>query len=89
MGQKVCPADVISLCEADGRIRPLRVRFIDEEQIYRKMNIDHILRRDHVNFVGAEAELFLCQTSFEGKRWLIRLKYSLRNHSWCITERLY
>ena len=29
MGGKICPADVISLCEADGQIRPLRVRFLE------------------------------------------------------------
>lgn len=88
MRQKMCPADVISLCEADGQIRPLRVRFMDEEQSYRRLNIEHILRRDEVRHVGAEAQLFLCTATVEGKRWLFELKYTMRTHSWCLIGRL-
>ncbi len=89
MGQRICPADVISLCESDGQIRPLRVRYLDEEQIYRRLDIDRILRRDEIRYTGAEAQLFLCSTTVEGKTWLIQLKYVLRSHSWCITGRIY
>ena len=89
MRGKICPADVISLCEADGQLRPLRIRFQDEDACFRKLDIEQILQRDRICFVGAEAELFLCKATVEGKTWLFQLKYSLRSHSWCITNRLY
>lgn len=89
MGGRICPADVISLCEANGQIRPLRVRFLDEEQSYRRLNIDRVLRRDAVSYVGAEAELFLCLATVDGRQWLFELKYVLRSHSWYMLGRYY
>ncbi len=83
------PADVISLCEADGQIRPLRVRFMDEEQLYRRLDIEQILRRDEIRYIGAEAQLFLCRAIIDGQSILFELKYVLRSHSWCITNRIY
>lgn len=89
MGQRICPADVISLCEADGQIRPLRVRFMDEEHSYRRLDIERIVRRDEIRYIGAEAQLFLCKATVEGRQWLFELKYVVRSHSWYITGRLY
>lgn len=87
--QMGCPADVISLCEANGQLRPLRIRYVDEQQQYQKLDIEAILRRDVVRFTGAEAEQFLCRATVEGTPRLFWLRYSLRNHSWCITETIY
>ena len=89
MGQQICPADVISRCEADGQIRPLRVRFLDEEQSYVRLNIDRVLRQDEIRYVGAESQIFLCNATVEGKQWLFRLKYVHRSHSWYMLERCY
>lgn len=87
MRKRICPADVISLCEADGQIRPLRVRFLDEEQSYCRIDIEHILRRDEIRYVGAEAQLFLCKGTVAGRQWLFELKYAMRSHSWCICRK--
>ena len=89
MRQMRCPVDVISLCEADGQLRPLRIRYVDEQQQYQKMDIEAVLRRDVVRITGAEAEQFLCRATVEGVSRLFWLKYSLRNHSWCITQIIY
>ena len=34
------PVDVISVCSADGEIRPLRLRMEDEEHKLRRIDID-------------------------------------------------
>lgn len=86
MRQKICPADVISLCEANGQIRPLRVRFVDEEQAYCRMDIDKILGRNEIHHVGAEAQHFLCCANVEGRRLIFELRYAMRSHSWCIAS---
>ena len=88
MRQMIQPVDVISLCEADGHIRPLRVRFMDEEQFYRRLDIDQILRQDEICYTGAEAQLFLCRATVGDSAWLFELKYVLRSHSWFLTGRL-
>ena len=87
MKQIIQPADVISLCEADGHIRPLRVRFMDEEQFYRKLDVEQILRHDEIRHTGAEAQLFLCRATVGDSCWLFELKYVLRSHSWFISGR--
>lgn len=89
MRQKICPVDVISLCEADGQIRPLRIRFMDENHNLIRLNVDHILRKDEIRYTGAESQFFLCKTTVDDREWLFRLKYTLRTHSWCITGKLY
>ncbi len=86
--QRICPADVISLCEADGQIRPLRVRFMDEEQFYRRLDIEQILRQDEIHHTGAEAQLFLCRATVGEMSWVFELKYVLRSHSWFVMDRL-
>lgn len=85
----ICPADVISLCEADGQIRPLRIRYMDEEQQYRRLDIKQVVRRDEIRHTGAEAQLFLCLATVGERDWLLQLKYVLRSHSWFIVQRLY
>ena len=89
VGQGICPADVISLCEADGQIRPLRVRYMDEEQLYRRLDVDQVLRRDEIRHTGAESQLFLCRATVGDSSWLFELKYVLRSHCWYITGRIY
>lgn len=88
MKQIIQPVDVITLCEADGHIRPLRVRFMDEEQLYRKLDVEKILRQDEIRRTGAEAQLFLCRATVGDSVWLFELKYVLRSHSWFILDRL-
>lgn len=82
MRQKTYPVDVISLCEADGQIRPLRIRFLDEEQTYRRLDIDKIIQKDEIRYTGAEAQIFFCETTVEDRICLLKLKYALRSHSW-------
>lgn len=82
MAQKICPVDVISLFETDGKIRPLRIRFMDEEQIFRRMDIDQVIKRDEIRYIGAEAQIFFCKATVENQCWLLKLKYSIRSHNW-------
>ena len=37
------PVDVISMCSADGEIRPLRLRMEDEEHQLLRIDIDEIV----------------------------------------------
>lgn len=89
MGGKVCPVDVISMCSAGGEIRPLRFRMEDEDHQLLRIDIDEIISCKPIQYVGIEAQIFLCRATVKGKRTLFELRYTIRSHSWCLLRKVY
>ncbi len=87
MEQTACPVDVISVCSAEGEIRPLRVQMVDEERQLLRVNIEQILGTEEIEYVGAEAKLFLCRATVWDRKWTFQLKYSIRSHSWSLMRK--
>ena len=83
------PVDVISVCSADGQIRPLRLRMETEDHQLLRVDIDEVISRKDVQYVGVEAQIFLCRATVQGKKWLFELKYTIRSHSWCLVRKVY
>ena len=88
MQQNRCPIDVISVCSASGEIRPLRFRMEDEHHELLCVNIDEVISSKPIQYVGIEAQIFLCRATFRGKQWLFELKYTIRSHNWCLHKRV-
>ncbi len=82
------PVDVISVCSAEGEIRPLRLRIADEKEEYFRIDIEEILSMKEIPYVGAEATVFLCRGAAWGRRWLIELKYAMRSHTWYLLRKI-
>ena len=74
MEQNNRPVDVISICSADGEIRPLRLRMETEAHTLLRLDIDEVISMKPVQFVGIEAQVFLCRATVFGKQWLFELK---------------
>lgn len=89
MQQNICPVDVISVCSANGDIRPLRLRMEDEAHQLLRVDIDEVISVKPIQYVGIEAHVFLCRATVQGRKWLFELKYTIRSHSWCLTRRVY
>ena len=85
----MCPVDVISMCSADGNIRPLRLRMEDAGRQMVRVDIDEVISMKPVQFVGIEAQVFLCRATVFGKQWLFELKYTIRTHNWCFVRRVH
>ena len=85
----MCPVDVISVCSAGGDIRPLRLRMEDEEHQLLRVDIDEVISVKHIQYVGIEAQVFLCRATVGGKGWLFELKYTIRTHTWCLMRKVY
>ena len=83
------PVEVISLCSADGEIRPLRFRMEDEAHQLLRIDIDEVISVKPIQYVGIEAQIFLCKAMVKGKQWMFELKYTIRTHSWCLFRRVY
>ncbi len=83
------PVDVISVCSADGEIRPLRLRMEDEAHQLLRIDIEEVVGTKNIQYVGIEAQIFLCKATVRGKEWMFELKYTIRTHSWCMYRRIY
>ena len=83
------PVDVISLCSADGQIRPLRLRMEDDKHRLLRIDIDEVVSDKRIQYVGIEAQIFLCKAVVEGRQWMFELKYTIRTHNWCLHRRVY
>ena len=83
-----CPVDVISICSANGEIRPLRLRMETKDHNLLRVDIDEVVSSKEIQYVGIEAQIFLCRATVRGKRWLLELKYTIRSHSWCIIRKV-
>ena len=88
MEQKIYPVDVICVCEADGTIRPLRLRLEDELQRVFRVDIDEVISKKSIPYVGVESQVFLCRARAEGRRCVVELKYYIRTHSWRLLRRV-
>lgn len=83
------PVDVISVCSANGDIRPLRLRYEDDQHQLMRINIDEVVSTKRIQYVGIEAEVFLCRAWVAEREWLFELKYTIRTHTWCLLRKVY
>ena len=83
------PVDVISVCSANGDIRPLRLRMETKDHRLLRIDIDEIVSSKAIQYVGIEAQIFLCKAIVKGKQWLFELKYTIRTHCWCLLRKVY
>lgn len=88
MESSICPVDVISLCSADGKLQPLRLRLQEADQSLVRVDIDEIVGTSEVEFVGAEATIFLCRATIGQRRCFFELKYAMRSHTWYLLRRI-
>lgn len=89
MEQNICPVDVISMCSANGDIRPLRFRMEDEQHRLLRVDIEEVISSKFIQYVGIEAQIFLCRATVRGKKWLFELRYTIRTHTWCLLRKVY
>lgn len=83
------PVDVISVCSADGTIKPLRLRMEDEAHQLLRIDIEEVISTKEIQYVGIEAHVFLCRATVRGKESVFELKYTVRSHNWCLMRKVY
>ena len=83
------PVDVISTCNADGSIKPLRLRMEDEAHQLLRIDIEEVISCKEIQYVGIEAHVFLCRATVRGKESVFELKYTIRSHNWCMMRKVY
>ena len=61
------PVDVISVCSANGEILPLRLRMEDEQRQILRINVETVVDKKEIPYVGAEATVYLCRATLCGR----------------------
>ena len=84
-----CPVDVISVCNTQGEIRPLRFQLEDEEHQLLRVNIQEVVSILEIQHVGVEAHIFLCRARVHDREWTFELKYTFRSHTWRLLGKVY
>ena len=88
MERTMYPVDVISVCNSDGEIRPLRLRLGKETGELVRIDITDVLKITEIPHVGVESRVFLCRAKPYGREMLFELKYTFRSHSWTLLRRI-
>ena len=83
------PIQVISLCNADGKIQPLRFRYEDRDQRMHTVRILEIIDTHTVTYVGVEGFRYLCKAEDDDYTHLFELSYAFRSHRWKLSRILY
>ena len=88
MEQRIRPVDVISVCTAEGELRPLRLRVAGEDAEMFRIDIEEIVSTKEIPYVGAEATIFWCRATVWERKWLLELKYAFRSHTWYLLRKI-
>ena len=84
MEQLLQPVDVIALWEADGKLRPLRLRLLSESGPQR-VDILQVVQEKLENRYGWEGIRFLCIAKAGWREYPVELFYSQRNRCWSVS----
>ena len=74
--------DVISVCNAEGEICPLRLQMIDESKQLLRIHIQEAKVAQRIEHVGVEAVIFRCKAEVYDRTLCFQLKYTYRSHIW-------
>ena len=82
------PIRVLSVCDTDGRIEPLRLRLEDTVHRLHTVLVRRILSVKEVQYVGLDALVYVCQAEMEGRERLLELRYAVHTHRWVLLRTL-
>lgn len=78
--------DMISLCSADGQVLPLRFRVKNAVGELVRVDIDEIVSKKEIPYVGVEAYTYVCRATSGQRRLMVELKYYVRAHTWYVLD---
>lgn len=81
--------DMISVCNADGSLQPLRFRYEDAECCRHRVNVQEILACKELRYRETEGYVFTCRASMDGEEHMVQLKYVIRAHCWYLFRVIY
>ena len=78
--------EMISFCDPEGAMEPLRFRFEDSQHELRRGKVVEILSRREIKYVNVEAYEYVCRVQMEERERLLRMRYAIRSHRWSLLQ---
>ncbi len=78
--------DMISVCNADGSLLPLRFRFEDRDRCVRRVQVLEVLACREIKYVTVEAYEYTCRGRIGEREELMRVRYAVRSHRWSLFQ---
>lgn len=78
------PIEMIAWFKADGSIKPIKFRVLDEDEQYKVVVIDQVVSVDKEKFAGNIMYLFRCQSQFGEEERLFEVKYEVDTCKWML-----
>jgi len=82
------PVEMIAVCDAEGRLQPLRFRFEDAAHQSHIVRISEVLSVKEINYVGMHCYLYICRAVSGERQTLFELRYLVKAHRWILFQLL-
>ena len=82
MDRRNAPIEMISFCQGDGRLRPLRFR-LEDGTVVRVSRVDETRL---LEAAGVTALLYFCRAVMDGRELRFQLRYLVKSHRWVLFE---
>ena len=76
------PIEMISFCQGDGRLRPLRFRMADGTVV----RVSRVDETRLLEAAGVTALLYFCRADIAGRELRFQLRYLVKSHRWVLFE---
>ena len=83
MTQHHTPIEMISFCQGDGKLRPLRFR-LEDGTVVRVSRVDETRQ---LEAAGVTALLYFCRAVINGREQRFQLRYIVKSHRWILFDR--
>jgi len=80
------PVEMICVNGCDGKIRPLKFKWIDEEGMPRVIKIDRILTVEEEKLAGNRMLVFAVQSCIDQEDRRFEMKYETKSMTWYLSR---
>lgn len=78
------PIEVISYCDMQGNIKPMKFRFQDDDNCWINVKVDKIMKRDIEKLAGYKMLVYTCVSNIEGVQKIYELKCEIDSSKWLL-----
>jgi molybdate-binding protein len=76
--------DCVVYFDLKGKPRPLKFRYLNEEEFYVVVKVDKVIHQELQTFTGAKTWLFQCQSMINGTAKAYEIKFEILSRRWLL-----
>ncbi|GAB6087833.1 hypothetical protein [Alkaliphilus crotonatoxidans] len=76
------PIEILTKFDPEGNGRPVRFRFLNEDDEYTIIKVDRVIKRELDKFAGNTMIKYTCETCIQGEIKLFELRHEINTSKW-------